>query len=278
RLARRDAPLGRELRLHQQAHARHRRCQARAGHRGDHQGGVHSQPRARPHSAVRRRRLHELAGGEVLMRWLLLVLVPVLVPWLALAERVTGTVRITKDGAPKADRSGVVIYLEGAPAPRSEARPRIMQKEQQFVPPLTVVTKGATVDFPNEDKIFHNVFSVSDPAKFDLGLYKGGDSKTVTFRRAGTVDVYCNIHPNMIAKIKVVDGPWAVTGPDGAFAIAAVPPGTYSIVAWQAYGQEWRGEVKVEPGATPAVAIELVEGKAEAGHQRKDGTPYGRYK
>jgi plastocyanin len=209
------------------------------------------------------------------MRWLLPLL---LLSSTALAERVTGRVTVMKDGAPKGDRSGVVVYVEGAKATAPATRPRIMQKEQQFVPHLTVIEKGVTIDFPNQDKIFHNVFSVSDAAKFDLGLYKSGESKSVTFKRAGVVDVYCNIHPNMIAKVKIVDGPYAVTAADGSFAIADVPPGTYPIVAWQAAGPEWRGEVKVEAGQAAQVAIELVEGKAETGHQRKDGTPYGRYK
>ena len=65
--------------------------------------------------------------------------------------------------------------------------------------------KGTTIDFPNEDKIFHNVFSVSRPARFDLGLYKSGTAKSVEMKRAGIVDVYCNIHPEMIAKVKVLD-------------------------------------------------------------------------
>jgi plastocyanin len=205
------------------------------------------------------------------------LLVLLCLPCAAFAERVTGTVTIVKDGAPKADRSGIVIVLQGAPVDPGAARPRIMQKDQQFAPSLTVVAKGATIDFPNEDKVFHNVFSVSDAAKFDLGLYKSGDSKSVTFKRAGVVDVYCNIHPNMVAKVKVVDGPFALTGTDGSFAID-VPPGTYPIVAWQAYGAEWRGEVQVDAGKTAQVAIPLVEGQADTSHPRKDGTPYGRYK
>jgi plastocyanin len=192
---------------------------------------------------------------------------------------VAGHVTVTKDGAPKPDRSGVVVYLEGAPATGAPTHPTIVQSEQRFEPRLTVVAKGATVDFPNKDKIFHNVFSVSEPAKFDLGLYKSGESRSVTFRHAGVVDIYCNIHPNMVAKVKVVDGPFAVTGPDGAFALDAdVPPGTYPLIAWQASGPEWRGEVQVEAGRTAQVTIELVEGKADTNHTRKDGTPYGRYK
>lgn len=194
---------------------------------------------------------------------------------------VAGRVTVEKDGAPKKDRSGVVVYLEGAAAGPAAPGPRaqIRQKDQQFTPGLTVVPRGTTVEFPNEDKIFHNVFSVSDVAKFDLGLYKSGESKAVTFKRAGTVDVYCNIHPNMVAKVKVVDSPhYAVTAADGSFTIEGVPAGTYGVVAWHPHGGEARGEVVVLAGQAASVALSVVEGKAQTQHLRKDGTPYGRYK
>jgi plastocyanin len=193
---------------------------------------------------------------------------------------VTGAVTITKDGSPKANRSGVAVYLENVPGPMPAPVVREMrQKNLTFTPGLMVIVKGTTVEFPNDDKVFHNVFSVSKSTRFDLGLYKSGTTKAVTFKQAGVVDVYCNIHPQMIAKIKVLDtGYYAVTGADGSFRIKNVPPGTYPLVAWQAHGQEYRGEVKVTAGAATSVTLALVEGKATTAHLRKDGTPYGRYK
>ena len=83
----------------------------------------------------------------------------------------------------------------------------------------------------------------------------------------------------MVAKIKVIDTTYyAVTGADGAFRIKNVPAGTYPVVAWQPYCDEFRGEAKVDPGGTATVAVSLVEAKPPKRHLRKDGTPYGRYK
>ncbi|EYF06806.1 carboxypeptidase regulatory-like domain-containing protein [Chondromyces apiculatus] len=193
---------------------------------------------------------------------------------------VTGTVTVLKDGAPRADRSGIVVYLEGAPGPLVAAKGRaIQQKDLAFVPGVMVVTTGTTLEFPNEDKVFHNVFSVSKAARFDLGLYKSGSSKSVTLKNPGVVDVYCNIHPQMAARIKVVDtGYHAMTDANGRFQIKGVPVGTYPIVAWPAYGEEQRGTVTVTAGGLAALDLSVVEGKPSKRHLRKDGTPYGRYK
>lgn len=193
---------------------------------------------------------------------------------------VAGRVVLLEDGKPISDASGVVVYLEGVGDPRPLANaPQIHQRNVQFAPELTIIPKGTTVDFPNDDRVFHNVFSVSEPARFDLGLYKSGESKSVQFNRAGVVDVYCNIHPQMVAKIKVLDTPYyAVVGSSGSFLIPNVPPGTYPVVGWQAYGDEFHGTVTVQPGATATVSIQLTEGEKPRHHLRKDGQPYGRYK
>jgi hypothetical protein len=93
------------------------------------------------------------------------------------------------------------------------------------------------------------------------------------------VDVYCNIHPEMIAKVKVLDNAYyTITGKDGSFTIDNVPPGEYPIVAWLPSGDEARGTVVVKAGEAAQVALEVSEVAKKETHTRKDGTPYGRYK
>jgi plastocyanin len=199
------------------------------------------------------------------------------------AGAVAGEVTISEPGlfgaSVRADRSGVVVYLENVTGSAQHGqRAAIRQRNTTFVPRVAVVQVGETVEFPNEDRIFHNVFSLSQVAKFDLGLYKAGSSKSVTFSRAGVVDVYCNIHPDMAATIKVIDsGAYAITGADGRFRIGDLPAGTYPFVAWMRDGDEQRGSVTVRAGETVTVPIALTARKSAVRHLRKDGTPYGRY-
>jgi hypothetical protein len=202
---------------------------------------------------------------------------------------VTGSVTIFKnasDGKPKLDRSGVVVYLEAPMDPALEDQlldnppppHAIRQSNKSFVPAVSAVIRGTEVSFPNDDMIFHNVFSLSKAKRFDLGLYKSGEAKSVLLTRPGIIDVYCNIHPEMAAKVLVLDNPYfAVTAADGLFTIAGVPPGAYPYVAWQARGEPVRGVVVVPPGGPARLDVTLVETPQFTGHTRKDGSPYGRY-
>lgn len=197
---------------------------------------------------------------------------------------VAGRVVITDDDGDKVkDRSDVVVYLDGVPndlPDQSKVIHKIRQKDKQFHPRTLVALEGSTVDFPNMDKIDHNVFSLSRPARFDLGLYRSGTSKSVKLKRTGVVDVYCNIHPEMSAKILVLDTKYhATTNRRGDFRIDNVPPGKYKVVAWQARGEPFEGEVEVSAGGVAKPSIRLVRTeKFHQRHRRKDGTPYGRYK
>ncbi|MGH9886698.1 MAG: carboxypeptidase regulatory-like domain-containing protein [bacterium] len=193
----------------------------------------------------------------------------------------TGEIRgtVTVKGRPTS--AGVLVYLEGVAeepaAPRDHAV--IKQRDKQFDPPGTIVVRGTTVDFPNEDKVFHNVFSVSRPARFDLGLYKSGTTKSVELKRAGTIDVYCNIHSEMVAKVKVLDNAYyATTDPQGRFRITGVPAGDVPLVAWLPTGDQTTARVTVQPGQVTDVKLSVTAVEKRETHARKDGTPYGRYK
>ena len=109
----------------------------------------------------------------------------------------------------------------------------IIQKDGTFKPHVLPVLVGTTVEWPNKDDIYHNVFSMSDPKPFDLGIYKSREVKRVTFDKPGRVDVFCSIHTKMNCVVLVLENPYfASTDPKGNFRIENVPPGTYQLKAW----------------------------------------------
>ena len=131
-----------------------------------------------------------------------------------------------------------VVYIEGpvpgAPAPVKIEK--IRQKDAMFVPHVLPVMVGTIVEWPNEDDIFHNVFSKSDANPFDLDLYKKGDppKRSPPFTKPGEVDVFCSIHSRMSCIILVLENPYfALTDARGRYTITNVPPGHYTLVAWQ---------------------------------------------
>ena len=135
------------------------------------------------------------------------------------------------------DMHDFVVYIQG-PVPGSKiANPLaiVRQKDAMFVPHILPIMVGTTVEWPNEDPIFHNVFSKSDVKSFDLDLYKKGDPpKRVLFDKPGEVDVFCSIHSRMTCIILVLENPFfALTDAHGRYTITNVPPGEYTLVAWQ---------------------------------------------
>jgi plastocyanin len=123
----------------------------------------------------------------------------------------------------------------------------IEQRNQRFEPQLVIVPKGSTVEFPNLDLVFHNIFSLSAARPFDLGYYPKGQSRQVTFARNGVVQVYCHVHSNMYAAIVVVSSRWATQpSSDGSFEWPDVPPGKYRLMAWQRFGGLYRRELAVQ--------------------------------
>ena len=154
----------------------------------------------------------------------------------------------------------VVVYLKdvafhGAlPPTKAELR----QEHETFLPHVIAITRGSTVDFPNDDPIFHNVFSLSSAGTFDLRRYPKGESRSHTFSKAGIVKVYCNIHSHMSATILVLDHPYfAIPDLDGRFELPNVPPGQYTLVGWHERVGERRTSIRVERGKTVTVDLSL---------------------
>ena len=147
-----------------------------------------------------------------------------------------------------------VVYLEGellsqGPIPIPEKNPTLDQKNLQFHPQVLPILAGTTVDFPNQDNLFHNVFSYSRPKEFDLGRYPKDDSRSVRFERPGVVRVYCDIHSQMNATILVLPHPYFTTpDDDGNYAIGGIPAGKYSLLFWYDRDVVERRSVEVRAG------------------------------
>jgi plastocyanin len=154
------------------------------------------------------------------------------------------------------DQRRSVVYLESAPSlafPDIEPqRATLDQRNETFIPHVLAITVGTTVDFPNSDRVYHNVFSLSGTKRFDLGRYAAGRSRAVRFDRPGIVRVFCEIHSHMSAFILVFNHRYfAVTAADGRYQISRVPPGRYTLVAWNEGSiRESRPIVIAEDGGT----------------------------
>jgi plastocyanin len=130
-----------------------------------------------------------------------------------------------------------------------DRHPVLNQRGLQFHPQVLPILVGTTVDFPNQDNLYHNVFSYSRPKEFDLGRYPRNDSRSVTFDRAGVVRVYCDIHSHMNATVIVLDHPYfAVPLDTGEFVISGIPEGTYMLVFWLDRNEVERRPVQVRSG------------------------------
>lgn len=181
-------------------------------------------------------------------------------------------------GTPGGERAPAVVFLErldGAQPKTGTATMR--QKDKQFDPRLLVVMTGSKVEFPNDDLVFHNVFSLSKGNEFDLGVYRVGSSKAVRFQNPGVVDVFCNIHPEMLGTVLVLQNEYqAPVQPDGTFKLT-LPAGKQPIAVYWANGVLERKELDVPAAGKVTVELTLVD-TGRARHLNKFGQPYGRYK
>jgi len=165
------------------------------------------------------------------------------------------------------DRQTSVVYLDNMPRGMAgeaiERKARLDQRGQRFVPHVVAIGVGGTVDFPNSDPFFHNVFSLSDVRSFDLGRYATGKSKAVRFDKPGVVRVFCDIHAHMSAFIFVFAHPYfAVTDGVGRYRIDGVPPGTHTLVLWTETIEPESRQVAVPDGGDVEVNLTVAASPA----------------
>ena len=159
-----------------------------------------------------------------------------------------------------AEIENVVVFVKDAPTEQELAptRASISQRDESFVPRVIAIPRGSSVEFPNFDPYFHNVFSLSRALTFDLGRFRKGDKRERAFPRAGVVKVYCHIHSEMAATIMVFDHRlYATPATSGSFVIDAVPSGTYQLSAWHERIGETTRPIKVVGGEDARVEFSL---------------------
>jgi plastocyanin len=169
------------------------------------------------------------------------------------------------------DPSPAVVWLEKAPAAKMDPKTlEIRQEGLELRPRVVAIPVGSTVKFPNQDDLFHNIFSYSKAKRFDLGRYPKGESKSETFDTKGQVDLRCEVHEFIRGYIHVFDHPYyAVAGEDGSYTIPKVPRGKYTLVAWKEFFEPVRQDIEVNAdGAKVDVTMARFEDRPD---ERKIG-------
>jgi len=201
-----------------------------------------------------------------------------------------GKVQLARNGRQVRDASKVVVWLTplgATPAPtpppqQSSQIPKLVQKDKSFQPSLLVIPAGGLVEFPNQDPFFHNVFSLFDGKRFDLGLYESGTTQFVKFDKPGISFIFCNIHPQMSAVVIAVNTPYyAIANWRGEISIEDVVPGRYEMhvfhpsVSPDALHAAER-EITVNAGDGFLGNFSLAESNLELAHKNKYGRDYDR--
>lgn len=173
-----------------------------------------------------------------------------------------------------------LVWLE--PAGRSIRKPpqtfQMMTRGKTLVPHVLAIPVGSTIEFPNDDPISHNLFSLSTNNTFDLGLYRRGAGKSHKFDTPGVVNVYCNVHPNMSSVIHVMGTPYyTFADPAGNYALADIPPGKFRLVVWNEQGGQSSADVEVSASGTVTGSLALTLDSRNyriTQHLDKTGKPY----
>lgn len=203
----------------------------------------------------------------------------------AAAQEVSVTGRVVTAGGVKTSlATSTAVWLKPIgemTEPVAPMHATLTQKNKAFEPHLLVVTQGSSVDFPNRDPWFHNVFSLFNGQRFDLGLYEAGTSRTVHFDREGVSYIFCNIHPEMSAIVVVLATPYfAIPNQQGEFVIDSVPPGRYRLHVWNENAlpktlEALTREVQVSPASQSVGTIRVrVTTAAAPPHKNKYGQDY----
>jgi plastocyanin len=195
-------------------------------------------------------------------------------------------VELTKSGHRLKDSSKAVVWLTPVGVdvrpPQQVHIPQLVQKNKSFQPSLLVIPAGGKVEFPNHDPFFHNVFSLFEGKRFDLGLYESGTTRFVQFDKPGISFIFCNIHAEMSAVVIALATPYyAISDVHGDLTIPEVPPGRYqlqvfhSAVAPDAL-RALNREITIAPGQTSLGSFSLAESDVTTAHMNKYGRDYDR--
>jgi len=201
-------------------------------------------------------------------------------------ESLRAHVELTKGGHRLKDFSKAVVWLTplgiSVEPPRQTTIPQLVQKNKSFQPSLLVIPAGGKVEFPNRDPFFHNVFSLFEGKRFDLGLYESGTTRFVEFDKPGVSFIFCNIHAEMSAVVIAVAAPYyAISDAHGELSIPDVPPGRYQLQVFHAGVapdalRAMTKEVTIAPGQTTLGNFTLAESDVSVAHKNKYGHDYDR--
>ena len=226
--------------------------------------------------------------------FLCIVLLPCVLASAQLVElrgvELRGKVQLTKDRHRVRDASKLVVWLTPlgntravSPPPQDASQiPQLVQKDKSFQPSLLVIPAGGQVEFPNRDPFFHNVFSLFDGKRFDLGLYESGSTQSVKFDKPGISFIFCNIHAQMSAVVIALNTPYySISSGRGEISIGNVAPGRYQMhvfhpsVSPDALRAAER-EITVTPSDTFLGTFTLAESDIDVAHKNKYGRDYDR--